>query len=39
MSDDIAKRIADLEDRIAHIQGEARVCVQELLQRIPAVTT
>ena len=30
MSGDIAKRIADLEDRIATAQREARACVEEL---------
>lgn len=30
MSDDIAKRIADLEGRVARVQQEARACVVEL---------
>jgi len=47
MSDDIAKRITDLESRIARVQGDARACVQELFlddgarylvaQRLPAL--
>lgn len=31
MTDDTAKRVTDLENRIARAQGEARACVQELL--------
>lgn len=47
MSDDIARRITDLEDRIARVQRDVSACVEELLvddgarylvaQRLPAL--
>lgn len=47
MSNEIAKRIADVDDRIARVQREARACVEELFvddgarylvaQRLPAL--